>query len=822
MTDRDDYPDNPYRGRTNSRGDGYDPLSDPLPAQPPPRGRRARPEPGSEDPASGRFRHTGPATGEFRMYPSARSPGGEYYPTNQGAGDYYPSNQGGPPQGRRRRAEPPPSEGPRRSGGAADALRGGRAARSGTARPQHPEPGNPGADPTQDALAALANLGGHSGQDRPPGSAEPPHGGRSTHHEEDAAARSPLWAERDEESTSPFFAGGSEDGPRGRRARGGRGTGEFQEAGAEEPRSARRRHAERTQNEERMDGGSTDSGSFPQAEGREERRGRRRRARREDGNASEGGFFADAPAETDVFDTGGFPGVDQTADTGGFSRVDDTAGRRRRRRAHPSHDTGAFAAGGPDHGADTGGFHEVGVDPEGSRAVDHDADEERQRVAGAFPDGAEEEPTGRRGRRKLARRAARQQSRHQEEEEEGAQESAPEDSEAEEDEGHEELQLADIADAYGGGRRSRKKLKEAKRKASGKPRRRRRKGPMIALCLTLVLVVAGGGFGVVRTYVFPPDHAGDGEGEVTFVIEEGESGATVADNLADAGVVASGRAFTNALHALPDEDLGDGLLPGTYTLAEGMSGESAVNALLDSDNRLGGRVTIREGLRAEQILEAVADSTGLSLEELQEAYADDPELNLPEYATEGAEGYLFPATYRFEPDAEAPAVLRTMVTQYRQVSDEMDLEDRADELGMDPNEVMAIAAIVQAESGDVDDMPLVSRVVYNRLDEDMPLQMDSTCFYAIDEYGIALTDEQRAACDEDDSGFDTYHETGLVPGPFVAPGEDAIEAALAPAEGDWLYFVATDPESGITEFTEDYDEFLELREEFRENWGEGE
>ena len=253
-----------------------------------------------------------------------------------------------------------------------------------------------------------------------------------------------------------------------------------------------------------------------------------------------------------------------------------------------------------------------------------------------------------------------------------------------------------------------------------------------------------------------------------------------------------------------------------------MSGEHAVEALFDSDNRLGGRVSIPEGLRAERIMRSIAEQTAISEADLQEAYEQTEELDLPDYATEGPEGYLFPSTYRFEPDADPLSVLKTMVTQYRQTAEEIDLEARAAETGYDPNEIMAIASIVQAESGSAEDMPKISRVVHNRLDIDMPLQMDSTCFYAIDTYGIALNSDQLAECEADTSGFDTYYSTGLIPGPFVAPGVDAIEAALAPEEGEWLYFVATDPENGVTEFTDSHEEFEELKARFQENWGGGE
>ncbi|MEE2045002.1 endolytic transglycosylase MltG, partial [Nocardiopsis tropica] len=194
----------------------------------------------------------------------------------------------------------------------------------------------------------------------------------------------------------------------------------------------------------------------------------------------------------------------------------------------------------------------------------------------------------------------------------------------------------------------------------------------------------------------------------------------------------------------------------------------------------------------------------------------------PYYATEGSAGYLFPATYRFDPGTEAMSMLKTMVTHHRNVTEEMELEERAEGAGYDPNEIMAMASIIQAESGKAEDMPMISRVIYNRLDIGMNLGMDSTCFYAIGEYGIALNNDQLAQCEADTSGFDTYHKSGLPPGPFVAPGEDAIEAALEPAEGDWLYFVATDPENGVTEFASTEAEFNELTARFEETWGGGE
>ncbi|MEY9210959.1 endolytic transglycosylase MltG [Thermobifida halotolerans] len=345
-------------------------------------------------------------------------------------------------------------------------------------------------------------------------------------------------------------------------------------------------------------------------------------------------------------------------------------------------------------------------------------------------------------------------------------------------------------------------------------KRKRSKAALMSALLVLVLFVGSAGVGgylLLRAYVIPPDYSGEGTGEVSVVIEEGDSGTAIAEKLHEAGVIASVRAFTNEIRFSEAN-----FVPGTYQLREQMSAEAAINLLLDPDSRVAFYVTIREGLRAGQILEELAAQTDIPLEEFQAAYEDHEALGLPEYATQGPEGYLFPETYEFDLTASAADILRQMVAQYRQVATQIDLESRAEEAGFDPNEIMAIAAIVQAESGTVEDMGKVSRVVYNRLEIDMYLKMDSTCFYALGEYGIAINGDQQDRCRNDESGYDTYFHEGLPIGPIVSPGRHAIEAALAPEEGPWLYFVTTDPENGVTEFTDSEAEFWDLVEKFNQ------
>ena len=169
------------------------------------------------------------------------------------------------------------------------------------------------------------------------------------------------------------------------------------------------------------------------------------------------------------------------------------------------------------------------------------------------------------------------------------------------------------------------------------------------------------------------------------------------------------------------------------------------------------------------------------------------------------------------PKKSAEDILTTMVDRFRTAADEAELEAGAKRLGMKPAEIITIASIVQAESGSRDDMPKVSRVIYNRLKLPMKLRMDSTTMYGLNKFGIAASNADLKST----SPYNTYMHDGLPPGPIGNPGDHAIEAALHPAKGSWLYFVTVDPKKGITKFTASETEFYKLRDEFNKNHGTG-
>lgn len=355
--------------------------------------------------------------------------------------------------------------------------------------------------------------------------------------------------------------------------------------------------------------------------------------------------------------------------------------------------------------------------------------------------------------------------------------------------------------------------------------KKRRSVPGCLAVLVAALVVVGGFYFVVTwgmdklgdQFSSADDYPGPGTTPVTFEVQEGDSIAQMGRNLKDAGVVASVDAFIDAAGANPESQ---GIQVGYYPLMKEMPAADVVDVLVDPNNMVKDTVTIPEGLRAEDIVALLAKKTDYKKGEFQKVLDNPEQLGLPEYAEGNAEGYLFPATYDFGPNATPESMLTDMVDRWKQAAKDADLEAKAEELGYTPQELMTIASLVQME-GRGDDMPKVARVIYNRLENpengitNGRLEIDATVNYALGKRGIArLTDDEVASVA--DSPYNTYEQAGLPPTPIAAPGDDAIKAATHPADGDWLFYVTTNLRTGETKFTDSYDEFLQFSAELDE------
>lgn len=347
------------------------------------------------------------------------------------------------------------------------------------------------------------------------------------------------------------------------------------------------------------------------------------------------------------------------------------------------------------------------------------------------------------------------------------------------------------------------------------PRRRAGRGALGCLMLLVVvgLLGAGAAFLVSRgvdqlrgAFGGPEDYDGQGSGSVLVQVRQGETAPDIGRSLERSGVVASVDAFVEA--ARKDDDRARGIQAGYYQMRKEMSARAALDILVDPNNLVQTQVTVPEGLRVEDTVALLAKETEATVKELEAALERPRKLGLPDYADGRAEGYLFPATYTIGPDDNATRILARMVDRWRQAAKEANLEQRARALGYTPHEVMTVASLVESEASRDRDRGKVARVIYNRLESDVTdglLQIDATVNYALGrDLGLALSEDDLQV----DSPYNTRRYPGLPPGPIESPGDKAIEAAANPPEGDWVYYVTVNLDTGETKFTDDYDQFL--------------
>jgi uncharacterized YceG family protein len=224
-------------------------------------------------------------------------------------------------------------------------------------------------------------------------------------------------------------------------------------------------------------------------------------------------------------------------------------------------------------------------------------------------------------------------------------------------------------------------------------------------------------------------------------------------------------------------------------------------------------LVIPEGRRAGQIYDAVdkalAQPPGTAKKSLAKV-----NLKLPNEAEGNPEGYLFPATYPLERNGKKTtpeALLSSMVDTANQKFKGAPVAAGAQRNAMNVYQAVTIASIIQAEAATKADMGKVARVIFNRLERGMPLQMDSTINYALNRSTLRTSSADLRI----DSPYNSYQRMGLPPTPIDNPGEDAMRAAISPPPGDWLYFVTVKP--GDTRFTNSFEEHRRNVAEFNKN-----
>ena len=348
----------------------------------------------------------------------------------------------------------------------------------------------------------------------------------------------------------------------------------------------------------------------------------------------------------------------------------------------------------------------------------------------------------------------------------------------------------------GGGRAPSDELRKPKKKRRG----------LIAVLVIIAVLLAGVGGAAVfvwNTYEeqvrealgwqIPNDYPGTGNGqEVIVTVGTDDIGEDVARELHEAQVTMSFDAVYDYLLLPENADIV--FFPGAFRLEKEMSAASAVAAITDPANQIVNQVLITEGMSYASALVQIAAATEIPLEELQAAAADYTSFGIPAESP-GIEGWMFPATYTFDPGVTAQSAIQTTVDKMFEVLDANGVapEDRLN--------ILKMAALVQRESGpNPDDPAKIARVFYNRLDIGMNLESDATVAYGTGNLDTVWT--TAAERENPDNLYSTYVHPGLPYGPIGLPGEAAIKAAITPADGPWLFFVPINLQTGETVFSE--------------------
>ena len=362
-------------------------------------------------------------------------------------------------------------------------------------------------------------------------------------------------------------------------------------------------------------------------------------------------------------------------------------------------------------------------------------------------------------------------------------------------------------------------LTRREERALAEPRHRRWPAVLATFALVLVVLVGAAGFYVSRQ-IDPPGDPGD---EVELIIPEGTGAGDIADLLEQAEVITDATIFSAYLKV---KDAGD-WLAGRYVLRENSSFDEAIAVLDAGPGEIPfDQVTVPEGY-------SVFAGAGLPAPGPVVQRIVDPEHGIPRYHqqrimeillsgsvrsqfqpanTGNLEGLLFPDTYRVEQDQGVNVLLTDMVRRFDQIAGEAGIGDATNRIrqatggavNITPYQAIIVASLIEREARVPEERPKMARVIYNRLADGMVLGIDASLNYAL---GHPATLASELATD---SPYNLREVAGLPPTPIAVPGRASLEAAVAPAAGEWRYYVLSD-EAGHHTFTNTYAEFLEAK-----------
>lgn len=221
-------------------------------------------------------------------------------------------------------------------------------------------------------------------------------------------------------------------------------------------------------------------------------------------------------------------------------------------------------------------------------------------------------------------------------------------------------------------------------------------------------------------------------------------------------------------------------------------------------------LTIPEGYTIEDIGKVIEEKNIASKEEFIKAVEN---YELPWFIEKNKnkrydlEGYLYPDTYFIEKDTDLNDIIKMMVERFEEVLTQIQEESEVNFDNSKINDITTIGSMIEKEAQVDKDRPLISSVIYNRLEKDMKLQIDATILYAMNEHVDVVLYKHL----ETDSPYNTYKYKGLPVGPICNPGKESLKAALMPDKTDYLYYILQKDKSHY--FTNEYNDFLNKKKE---------
>ncbi|MAG14206.1 MAG: aminodeoxychorismate lyase [Spirochaetales bacterium] len=302
----------------------------------------------------------------------------------------------------------------------------------------------------------------------------------------------------------------------------------------------------------------------------------------------------------------------------------------------------------------------------------------------------------------------------------------------------------------------------------------------------------------------------DSDSIAVFTVYKGESVRNVARRLKEGNLIKA-ELFLRAYAKLKRTEAS--FLAGSYRIEAGSTGAQIHNILV-SGREILQKVTVPEGWPSSRIGELLEEHEIISKDDFMEAMHDPDLLGELGVSAGNAEGFLYPDTYHMPKGYPAEKVVAHMVNRFFQVFAEISSGKQPHDFPELYN-IVILASIIEREYVVPDEAPKMASVFYNRLARDMKLQSCATVAYVLtEELGYEHPDYLTLRDLEVESDYNTYLYAGIPPGPIGNPGRTALEAAIYPAQTEFLFFVLKNQSSGEHEFTRSYDQHLDAKSLF--------